>query len=80
MIDAFCSPIACLLAAASHMKAQAIHSAVSAVANIALSVHPTKIMGITGVIAGTVLAYIACICIPASIDTSILLRKLCDAV
>ena len=80
MINAFCSPIACLLAAASHMKAQVIYSAVSAVANIALSVYLIKVMGVTGVIAGTVLAYIACVCIPASIDTSILLRKLRNAV
>ena len=62
------------------MKAQVIYSAVSAVANIALSVYLIKIMGVTGVIAGTVLAYIACVCIPASIDTSILLRKLRNAV
>ena len=33
MINALCSPIACLLAAAAHMKAQVIYSAISAAIN-----------------------------------------------
>jgi O-antigen/teichoic acid export membrane protein len=79
MINALCSPIACLLAAAAHMRAQIVYSAISAVINIVLSIYLVKIWGISGVIAGTVLSYMLFICIPASIDTLLLLRKLRNA-
>ncbi len=73
MINAFCSPIACLQAAASHMKVQIAYSAVSAVVNVALSVYLVQRWGITGVIAATVISYALFICIPALID-EVLLR------
>jgi O-antigen/teichoic acid export membrane protein len=79
MIYAFCSPIACLLAAADHMKAQLAYSAVSAAANIVLSIVLIKSWGVTGVIAGTVISYIIFICLPAAIDTALLLRNLRNA-
>jgi O-antigen/teichoic acid export membrane protein len=79
MISAFCTPIACLLAAANHMKAQLAYSAISAAVNIALSIALIKSWGVTGVIAGTVISYIIFICFPAAIDTLLLLRNLRNA-
>jgi O-antigen/teichoic acid export membrane protein len=79
MINALCSPIACLLAAAAHMKAQVIYSAISAAINVALSIYLVSIWGITGVIAGTVISYMLFICVPVSIDIFLLLRKLGNA-
>ena len=76
MINALCSPVACLLAAACHMKAQVIYSAASALANIVLSIYLVQVWGISGVIAGTVIAYLIFVCVPASVDTLLLLRKL----
>lgn len=79
MIYAFCSPIACLLAAADHMKAQLVYSAVSAAVNIVLSIVLIRSWGVTGVIAGTVISYIIFICFPIAIDALLLLRKLRNA-
>jgi O-antigen/teichoic acid export membrane protein len=79
VINAFCSPIACLLAAADHMKAQLVYSAVSAAVNIFLSIVLIKSWGVTGVIAGTVISYIIFICFASAIDTLLLLRKLRNA-
>ena len=80
MINAFCSPIASLLAAAAHMRAQVIYSTVSAVINIILSIYLVSTWGISGVIAGTVISYMLFICVPASFDVVILFRKLGNAV
>ena len=80
MINALCSPIACLLAAASHMRAQVAYSALAATVNIALSVYLVQVWGVSGVIAGTVIAYAVFVCIPAPVDTLLLLRRLRHAV
>jgi O-antigen/teichoic acid export membrane protein len=79
MINALCSPIASLLAAAAHLRAQVVYSAVSAAINIALSIYLVGIWGVTGVIAGTVISYLLFICVPASVDVVLLLRKLGNA-
>ena len=67
MINAFCSPIACLLAAADHMKAQLVYGAISAAVGLALSIVLIKSWGVSGVIAGTVIAYIFFVCFPIAI-------------
>jgi O-antigen/teichoic acid export membrane protein len=79
MINAFCSPIACLLAAADHMKAQLVYSALAAAVSIALSIMLIQSWGVSGVIAGTVIAYIVFVCFPCAIDALLLLRKLRNA-
>ena len=76
MINAFCSPSACLLAAASHLKSQIIYSTVSVIMNITLSIYLVQRWGVTGVIAATVVSYLVFICIPQSLVTSLLLRRL----
>ena len=79
MINAFCSPIACLLAAADHMKVQLIYGAIAAAVNIVLSIVLIKSWGVTGVIAGTVISYIIFVCFPTAIDVLLLLSKLRNA-
>jgi O-antigen/teichoic acid export membrane protein len=79
IINAFCSPIACLLAAAAHMKAQVVYGALAAVTSVVLSIYLVEVWGITGVIAGTVISYIIFVCVPSSFDTLLLLRKLQNA-
>jgi O-antigen/teichoic acid export membrane protein len=76
LINAFCSPIASVLAAASHMRAQVVYSALAAALNIALSVSLVRTWGPTAVIASTVVSYLFLICIPASVDVFFLMRKL----
>ena len=76
MINAYCSPMACLLAAASHMRAQIAYSALAAAANIVLSVNLVHRWGVSGVIAATVISYLLFICVPIAFDISVLLRKL----
>jgi O-antigen/teichoic acid export membrane protein len=79
MINAFCSPIACLLAAADHMKAQLVYSALAAAVGIVLSIVLIQSWGVSGVIAGTVISYIIFVCFPCAIDALLLLRKLRNA-
>jgi O-antigen/teichoic acid export membrane protein len=76
VINAFTSPVACLLAAASRLRNQTIYSAFGAAGNIILTLTLVKSWGITGVIAGTVISYLVCICVPCIIDARLLLRKL----
>jgi O-antigen/teichoic acid export membrane protein len=79
MIFAYCNPIACLFAAADHMKAQLVYTAVCAAGGFVLSVVLIKSWGVTGVIAGTVISYLIFVCGPISIDAYLLLRNLRNA-
>ena len=64
VINGFTNPIACLLAAASHLKMQTVVSAVATVVNLTLSVVLVQRIGVTGVIAATVVSYAVFICGP----------------
>jgi O-antigen/teichoic acid export membrane protein len=76
MINALCSPIASLLAAASQMGAQLIYGAAAMVTNIVLSIYLVQLWGITGTIAATVIAYAVFVCVPTIVDSELLLRRL----
>jgi len=80
MINALCSPIACLLAAASQMKTQLVYGTAVAITNLFLSIFLIQRWGISGAIAGTVLAYALFNCGPAILDVSLLLKRLTLAV
>jgi O-antigen/teichoic acid export membrane protein len=80
LINAFTNPIACLLAAASHLRAQVIYSTVATATNIFLSIYLAQRWGVDGVIAATVISYAFFICIPAYIDANRLLKRLGHAV
>lgn len=76
VINAFTNPIACLLAAASHLRLQIIYTALATVANLALSVYLVGRLGATGVIGATVLAYLVFVCVPIYVDARRLLTRL----
>ena len=80
MINAFTNPIACLLAAASHLRAQTIYSGSASAVNLVLSIYLVHIWGVAGVIAGTVIAYGVCVCVPVYFDAELLLKRLRHAV
>lgn len=76
VINAFTSPIGCLLAAAARLNAQMMYSAAATLANVGLSIVLIKQWGITGAIAGTVIAYLVFVCGPCSLDAVFLIRRL----
>jgi O-antigen/teichoic acid export membrane protein len=80
VVNAFTNPIACLLAAASHLRAQVIYSAVATASNIALTLYLVQRWGVAGVIAATVIAYTLMICVPALVDVKLLIKRLQHAV
>lgn len=80
MINALTNPVACLLAAASHLRWQLIYSFFATVSNLALSIYLVDTWGVTGVIAATVISYAAFVCLPILIDAELLLKKLRHAV
>ncbi|CAN5398320.1 oligosaccharide flippase family protein [soil metagenome] len=65
----------CLLGAAGRVKGQAIYSAVGAVVNLGASIWFGRIFGLTGIIMGTLTAYLTCIIIPQTIEVTRLLRE-----
>jgi O-antigen/teichoic acid export membrane protein len=80
VINAFTNPMACLLAAASHLRAQLIYSAIATSSNIGLSIYLVQLWGVQGVIAATVISYAVFICVPVLIDVELLLKRLRHAV
>ena len=76
LVNAFTNPIACLLAAASHLRYQIMYSAASTVSNLALSIYLVQHWGVVGVIAATVMSYVVCVCAPVYIDARLLLTRL----
>ena len=80
LINAFTNPIACLLAAASHLRAQIVYSALSTAANLVLSIVLVQHYGVVGVIAATVIAYAVFVCVPVYADAMKLLKGLPYAV
>ena len=76
VINAFTQAVASLLAAANHLKIQIMYSVVSSVLNLVLSIALVRTWGATGVIAGTVVAYLIAVCLPCIIDAELLLKRL----
>ena len=80
LINAFTSPVACLLASAAHLRAQITYSAIAAIVNIVLSIYLVQRWGVEGVIAATVISYALFICLPCYADGERLLKRLRHAV
>ncbi len=76
IINAATNSMACLLAAASHLRYQLIYTAFATVSNLVLSVILVGRMGPTGVIAATVISYIVFICGPVVVDVNFLVKRL----
>jgi O-antigen/teichoic acid export membrane protein len=60
--------LGCMLNGIGRLKVQMIFGAVAAVVNVALSIKLAQKHGTPGVMAATVLSYVACIALPASLD------------
>lgn len=58
----------CLLASAGRIKIQAIYSAVAAAVNLLLSIILVQKLGLTGVIMGTIGAFLICVVVPQSLE------------
>jgi O-antigen/teichoic acid export membrane protein len=65
----------CLLNATGHLKGMTIYGTVTAVLNLTLSILLAKIYGITGVIAGTVIAFALANYLPTFLEVRSVLRK-----
>jgi O-antigen/teichoic acid export membrane protein len=76
LLNAVTNSVACLLAAASHLRNQLIYSAVSTVSNLGLSILLVTRMGPEGVIAATVLSYSLFVLGPTLVDSGLLIRRL----
>ena len=76
IINAFTNPIACLLAAASHLRNQIGYSALAAIANLGLSLYFVTRLGPVGVIGSTVVSYLIFVCVPIYVDAKRLMARL----
>jgi O-antigen/teichoic acid export membrane protein len=76
VINAAMNATVCILSASGRIRNQMIYALFTAVANIAITLWLIGPFGITGVIAGTVLAYLVFAVVPQFIDTGLLMRKL----
>ncbi len=76
VINATMNAVACLLNASGRIRGQMFYGSLTAIVNVALSVTLVVPFGVVGVIASTVIAYIACNVVPASLETMFLLGKL----
>lgn len=64
----------CLLAGSGRVKVQMIFSIVAAIVNLALSITLVQMLGLTGVILGTVGAFLLCIIVPQSLEVGRAMR------
>jgi len=64
----------CLLASAGRIKVQAIYSSVAAAVNLILSIILVKRLGLTGVIMGTIGAFLICVVVPQTIEIKLSVR------
>ena len=80
VINAYTNPIACMLAAASHLREQIRYAAIATVSNVFLSFFLVQHVGVHGVIAATVISYAIFVCVPVYIDVNALLKRLEHAV
>jgi O-antigen/teichoic acid export membrane protein len=76
IINALTNPIACLLAAASHLRNQIRYSALATISNLLLSLYFVTRFGPTGVIGSTVVSYLVFVCVPIYVDAERLMARL----
>jgi O-antigen/teichoic acid export membrane protein len=68
VIYAAMSTQSCLLASAGRLKAQMIYSILAAAVNLLLSITLVQSIGLTGVIMGTVGAFLICVVVPQTLE------------
>lgn len=64
----------CLLASAGRIKGQTIYSMAAAITNIVLSIVLVQKIGLTGVIVGTIGAFVTCVIVPQSLEVERTIR------
>ncbi len=64
----------CVLASAGRLKGQTVYSISAAIVNLVLSIFLVQKIGLTGVIVGTIGAYITCLIVPQSIEVERTIR------
>ena len=69
----------CLLNATGHLKGMTIYGTITAILNIGLSIPLAKIYGISGVIAGTVIAFAVANYIPTFVEVRMVMKKFAAA-
>jgi len=57
-----------LLGAAGQVRGQAIYSAIGAIVNVIASIICGRLFGLTGIIMGTLIAYLVCIIVPQTLE------------
>lgn len=75
LISSAMNTVAIILSSSGRIRGQTIYASLTAVTNIALSIAWIGPYGITGVIAATVVAYLLCNVVPATVETVLILRK-----
>jgi O-antigen/teichoic acid export membrane protein len=68
--------LGCMLNGLGRLRIQMVFGAVAAVVNVALSIALARSHGVTGVMAATVISYLACIAVPVSLDAARGLRAI----
>ena len=68
VIYAAMSTQSCLLASSGRLKAQMIYSILAAAVNLLLSIILVQRIGLTGVIMGTVGAFLICVVVPQTLE------------
>lgn len=76
LISSAMTSIGCLLNSASRIKGQSIYGVITAIVSVTLACVLVVKYGVVGVVAGTVIAFFFFNCLPASIETAYLLRRL----
>lgn len=64
----------CVLASAGRLKGQTVYSILAAVTNLVLSILLVQRIGLTGVIVGTIGAYVTCVIVPQSLEVERTIR------
>lgn len=64
----------CVLASAGRLKGQMVYSISAAVTNLVLSILLVQKLGLTGVIVGTIGAYVTCVIVPQSLEVERTIR------
>jgi O-antigen/teichoic acid export membrane protein len=76
VINVMMNVVACILNGSGHVQGQMLYGMLTAIVNIILSIMFVLPFGITGVIAATVIAYLVCNVVPATLETLFVLKKL----
>ena len=76
VIYAFTTALGTFLNGVGHLRGQMVYGMTTAVANVGLTILVIRAYGLNGAIAGTIVAYLIFAIIPASVETTLVFRRL----